>query len=93
MKGEVYSWRVSREVKMALEREARQAGVNFATLLDRMAQEWLQTRRTIESDEDRQARIHSAASELIGSISGGQPHRAERSRETVRAIIRKKHGR
>jgi len=91
MKAEVYSWRVSRETKMALEQEARGAGVTLAALLERMAAEWLQKKDPPDGDE--QKRLHEAASAAIGSISGGQRRRAESARETVRTRLRRQHGR
>jgi hypothetical protein len=44
-KSEVYSWRVSSDIRTGLELEARRAGSTMAGLLDRIAQEWLEARR------------------------------------------------
>ena len=91
MKSEVYSWRVSPETKMALELEARQAGMTVAALLDRMAKEWLRARRPPDNHE--QEALHAAAAELIGSIPSGQSNRSQNARELVRNRLRRKHGR
>jgi len=78
---------------MALEEEARQAGITFAALLDRMAQNWLSAKKSPQSDADEQARLHALAAEMAGSISSGQSNRAENVRELVRKRLREKHGR
>ncbi len=44
-KSEVYSWRISSDIRTGLELEARRAGSTMAGLLDRIAQEWLEARR------------------------------------------------
>jgi hypothetical protein len=41
MKTEVYSWRVSTNVKAGLEREARRRKTSVSAILDMAAQEWL----------------------------------------------------
>jgi hypothetical protein len=61
MKTEVYSWRVSTELKMGLEREARRRKVSLSKVLDAAAEEWL-TSNSADSDDDReQKRLHEAA--------------------------------
>jgi hypothetical protein len=88
MKTEVYSWRVSRETKMALERAARRARTPLAVLLDRIAGEWLVTET---SSAEEQAR--AAAAKTFGSIAGGQRRRAENASATVKERLRKRYGR
>ena len=41
MKTEVYSWRVSTDLKMSLEREARRRRAALSAVLDMTAREWL----------------------------------------------------
>jgi len=41
MKSEIYSWRVSTDIKTNLEREARRRGMSLAAVLDLAAEEWL----------------------------------------------------
>lgn len=88
-KTEVYSWRLSPEVKRSLEDEARRRSVTLAEMLDQIAQEFL-SRRT--RTDDAQDRIRAVARRSIGSISGGGAGRSERVRELVRERLRAKHG-
>lgn len=92
MKTEVYSWRVSTELKTGLEREARRRKVSLATVLDLAAQDWLKKNRA-EDDAAEQKRLHAAAAKAIGAIRGGDPYRAENAGRMVKEIIRKHHGR
>ncbi len=93
-KTEVYSWRLDRQRKMALESEARREGASLAEVLDRLTQEWLESQgRRNEDDAVEQARLHAAAAKWIGSISGGDPHRSEKVREIVRKRLSERYGR
>jgi hypothetical protein len=91
MKTEVYSWRVSTELKTGLEREARRRKMSLAKVLDLAAEEWL---KKGDKDDDReQKRLHEAASESFGVIKGGGPYLAENVRHVVRERLRRRHGR
>ena len=80
MKGEVYSWRVSRDKKMSLEMEARNAGISLSALLDRITGEWLSAGKTPgQRKGDEQARLHAGIAEFIGTISGGNSMRSNRT--------------
>lgn len=92
MKTEVYSWRVSTELKTGLEREARRRKISLAAALDLAAQEWLKN-GSADDDAAEQKRLHAAAAKAIGIIRGGDPYRAENAGRTVTEIIRKRHGR
>jgi hypothetical protein len=93
-KTEVYSWRVDPQIKMALEEEARSQGKSVAAVLDTIAKQWLQRRkRNNGDDEAEQARLHAKVMKLAGSISGGDPHRSEKVRESVRERLRERYGR
>ena len=87
-KSAVYSWRVSPDTKAALEDEARRMGESLSELLDRIALEWLHSRRrrAAGSDEE-QLRIRTLANKAIGRIAGGDPRRAERAKANVRERI------
>ncbi len=61
MKTEVYSWRVSTELKTGLEREARRRKISLAKALDLAADEWLKNGGTDKDDDLEQKRIHEAA--------------------------------
>jgi hypothetical protein len=83
-KSEVYSWRVAPEVKAALEQEARRDGQSVGGLLERIAVEWLTTRRQETNGGDEQARMRAVAAKTFGAIAGGDPDRSMRVRNTVR---------
>jgi hypothetical protein len=94
MKTEVYSWRVSPEVKAALEREARREKTSLAALLDRVARQWLEERKSRSVDDAaEQARLHAAVEKCIGTIKGGDPHRAESASRLIRESLARKYGR
>ncbi|MGD0136323.1 MAG: hypothetical protein ABSE57_30125 [Bryobacteraceae bacterium] len=94
MKTEVYSWRVSTELKTVLEREARRRKISLAKALDLAAQEWLKrTSVDIENDEREQKRLHEAASKFIGVLSIGGDHTADGVRRVVRERLRRRYGR
>ena len=91
-KTEVYSWRVSREMKEALEEHARAEGKTMAKLLDDIVGGWLDEHGADE-DAAEQRRLHAAAAKTIGTIHGDDPTRSTRVRELVRVELRKKYGR
>jgi hypothetical protein len=93
MKSEVYSWRLSPELKWALEEAARRERVSVSRLLERIAREWLKTQPWVAEDEAEQARIRAAAAPYIGSISGDDPELSEKVRERVIERLAKKYPR
>ena len=92
MKTEVYSWRVSTELKTVLEREARRRKISLAAALDLAAQEWLKTSVDTEGDEE-QRRLHEASAKSMGVISGDGTRRSENVRQIVREHLRRRYGR
>jgi hypothetical protein len=93
MKAEVYSWRVSAELRMGLEREARRSNTSVAALLDSAAREWLRTRAAGEEDEKQQIRLHQAAAKCPGAFAGGDASRSENASQAVRKRLRRNHER
>ena len=93
MKTEVYSWRVSADLKSGLEQEAHRRSISLAALLDLAAREWLKKGGANLDDDAEQARLHQAASECVGTFAGGDPQRSEKARETVRQTVRRKNAR
>jgi pyrimidine operon attenuation protein/uracil phosphoribosyltransferase len=94
MKTEIYTLRLSRDLKEALESEARREKVSIAALLDRGARQLLQkdgARGT--SDDAEQLRLHAQAHKSIGKIAGANPRRAESARSLIRERLARKHGR
>ena len=93
MKTEVYSWRVSSELKQSLEREARRRKASVASILDAAAREWLKKSRASIADDEEQKRLHAAVEPLIGSISRDIPYSPEILRETIRRRVNQRYGR
>ncbi|HET9362631.1 MAG TPA: hypothetical protein VFO58_22930 [Vicinamibacterales bacterium] len=88
-KDDVYSWRISRARKAALEHVAREERVSVAELLDRVTGEWIISRSAPAGSEDaEQARLRAAASRFIGAIRGGDPDRAAQARQRLRTILK-----
>jgi len=93
-KNDVYSWRISRARKTALEHVAREERVSLAELLDRVTGEWINARAGgVQGEETEQARLRSAATRLFGSIRGDDPDRASNARAGVRAALKARRGR
>jgi len=87
-KTEVYSWRVSPALKLALEEAAREQDVSVAELLDRVTQEWLAERTAHSgSGSAEQERLRAAALRFAGRVRGGDPDRAARASERLRAKL------
>jgi hypothetical protein len=84
MKTEVYSWRVSTDLKMGLEREARRRNTSLAVVLDLAAREWLSKSSAQDEEEAEQLRLHEAASKWLGALASNNAHRSERVRQTLR---------
>jgi hypothetical protein len=92
MKTEVYSWRLSPNLKRDLERAARDEGVPVSRLLERVTEDYLAQRR--KDDEAEQARIWKRMEKSIGKLSiGGGPWTRDKIRKVVGEAIAKKHGR
>lgn len=88
MKTEVYSWRLSTEVKADLEREARVRRMPVSAILEAAVREWLKKDGNNGADDAAQDRLHAAAGRCIGVLASGDFHRAERARETLRQRLR-----
>lgn len=92
-KSEVYSWRISPDLKSALSAEARREGATVSELLDRAVGEFLAARRALDGGTDvEQRRLHEAARRAIGALRGGEPRRSEQVREAVRDRLKRRHG-
>jgi hypothetical protein len=91
MKTEVYSWRVSTELKTGLEREARRRRVSLSAALDLAAQEWLA--KSGDGGDEDQKRLQRAAAACFGAFAGGDNRRSEHVRVAVRQRLRRRHAR
>ena len=91
MKSEVYSWRLSSELKRDLERAARDEGVPISRVLERLTQDWLAQRRS--EDEAEQARIRARLAKCVGKLSiGAGPYTREKIRKIVQERVAEKYG-
>lgn len=90
-KTEVYSWRVSPELKERLEEAARAEDMSLAGLLEQISLEWLEDHATV--DEEEQRRLHEAAREWIGRLEGGDPLLSQQASQRVSEIIWEKYER
>ncbi len=89
-KTEVYSWRLSPDLKNALEEAARRDRESLAGLLERIALEWLDRSRFGDGQDIAvQKALHGAAARTFGTIAGGDPRRSESVRRAVRARLDK----
>lgn len=93
MKTEVYSLRLSPNLKADLERAARRRKMRMSTVLETAAREWLERNAADFQDDEEQKRLHAAAERCFGSISSGNPRGSELVRETVRKRLAEKYGR
>lgn len=91
MKTEVYSWRLSGELKSDLEREARIRKTSVSSVLDMAVRDWLAKSRV--DDEEEQRRLHAAAAKCFGTLKGKGPHFAETAREEIRKRLAQRYGR
>jgi hypothetical protein len=94
MKTEVYSWRLSPDLKDALEEAARRERVSVARLLERIAREWLKARAAAAGDDDaEQERLRAVAMQFVGTLRGGDPDLSEKVSERMRERLSRAHAR
>lgn len=93
MKTDVYSWRLSSQLKSDLERAARRRNTKVSSVLEAAAREWLTRNAADVNDDAEQKRLHAAVAPLIGSIKGSDPRRSEKVNEIVRKSLRREYGR
>ncbi len=93
MKTEVYSWRVSSEIKTGLEREARRRKISVSAALDLAAREWLHKSGMDQEGDEAQRRLHKVASKWLGALASGNAQRSETASQSVRRRLRQRYGR
>lgn len=93
MKTEVYSWRVSTELKTELEREAQRRKTSLSAVLDVAARDLLRKTDIELGSQEEQLRLQKAASSCFGSIASGDPNRSENARKALRQKLRNQYGR
>lgn len=93
MKTEVYSWRVSTDLKTGLEREARRRQTSLSEVLDLAAREWLKKNDAGSEGAEEQRRLHEAALNCFGTFASGDARRSENAAQAVRQRLRRRHER
>ncbi len=93
MKTEVYSWRVSADLKIGLEREAQRRKMSLSAVLDLAARDWLKKGEAEVGDDEAQLRLHKDALKCLGAFASGDEHRSEKARQTLRNRLRKNYDR
>jgi hypothetical protein len=93
MKTEVYSWRLSGELKTDLERQARLRGVPVSSILDSAVRDWLEKNNGDSGGDEAQRLLHAAAARCFGAFAGGDSRRAERAGQAVRKRLRRHYAR
>lgn len=93
MKSEVYSWRLSGELKSGLERQARLRKVSVSSILDIAVREWLRKSGLDVAGDEAQRELHKSAAKCIGVLAGRNSRRAETARATIRERLRRRRGR
>jgi hypothetical protein len=93
MDTEVYSWRVPRELKSDLERQARIRKTSLSAVLNLAARDWLKQSAATIGEDQEQRRLHEAAMKCMGTIAGGNPRRAETARQTIRERLKRRNAR
>ena len=93
MKTEVYSWRVSSDIKTGLEREARRRKISMSAALDLAAREWLRNSGVENEGDEGQRQLHKAASRWLGALASGNTRRSETAAQSARRRLRQRYGR
>ena len=93
MKTEVYSWRLSEELKSDLEREAYLRKVSVSSVLETAVRDWLKKSNTDAPDDQAPRKLHGAAARCVGVLTGLKSRRAETAREAVRRRLKRRYAR
>ncbi|MGD0425882.1 MAG: hypothetical protein ABSC10_04110 [Candidatus Acidiferrales bacterium] len=90
MKAEVYSWRLSEELKSDLEREARLRKLPVSSVLDLAVRDWLKKSGANVAGDETQRALHAAAENCLGTVASGNSRRAETTRKTIRRRLQRR---
>lgn len=91
MKTEVYSWRLSPELKAEIEDQARSESKSMSALLEELASDGLRARRRGRSSEAAaRAALLKLVLPTLGTIRSGDPNLGSKVGQTVRARIARK---
>ncbi len=92
MKTEVYSWRVSSELKSDLERQARLRQTPVSAVLEQAVRTWL-NQPPDSTDAMEQQKLHEAAAQSFGIIAGNDGSRSQNASKLVRDRLRRRNAR
>jgi predicted transcriptional regulator len=90
MRDEVYSWRLSGELKSELEREARNRKVPVSSILETAVRDLLKNESNDVAEDETQHKLRSAAERCFGALASGQSNRAETARDELRKRLRRR---
>lgn len=94
MKSDVYSWRLSSDLKSEIEHAARVKDLPFSTVLESAVRDWLhKSAATSLDDAAEQRRLHAAAEKCFGRLTGGDSRRSETVRSAVRERLNRRRAR
>ncbi len=93
MKTEVYSWRLSSDLKSDLERAARHRRVTLSSILEEAARKWLIESAASLSGDETQKKLHAAAEPFIGTLTGLHTADAQSVRKVIRRRLARRYGR
>jgi hypothetical protein len=94
-KTDVYSWRLSPQLKIALEEAARCENKSLGQLLEEIVRDWLEQSHDSrnERETERQRHLQETALKFAGILESGRPDRTESARSELKARIARRHGR
>jgi post-segregation antitoxin (ccd killing protein) len=93
MKTQVYSWRLSEDLKSDLEREARDRKLSVSSLLELAARELLKKQNADSEGDEAQRKLQASAATCLGTIKGRNPNRAENTRQAIRGRLGRRYAR
>jgi hypothetical protein len=90
-KSEVYSWRLSSQLKRQLEEAAAAEKASIGAILERVMRDWLRTREpSEEEDAEQQRRLRKQLFKVIERVSAEKirgPHLGSATNERVREVM------
>jgi Arc/MetJ-type ribon-helix-helix transcriptional regulator len=93
MKTNIYSLRMSNDVRKDLEREARRRKVKVSQVIHTALREWLAQNQRDFTDDQEQKRLHAIAERMIGVSRGKDPNRSVNASKYMRESLGRRYGR
>lgn len=90
MKTEVYSWRVSAELKSGLKEAARAKKLSMSEALEVAATEWIDRQKEPDDDAE-QARLRAVLAQCIGVSASGRRNRSTQVSQDMKEKLSKKY--